>query len=544
MTPLARKAALTLGLLFGLMFAVGLGLMWYLRAPMYLALFFAIVIVVAQYLVAPLIVDWIFTIRWADPVEISPEFATWYFDTCNDANIGAPRFGIIEDGNPNAFTYGRTRADARMVVTSGLVKMLTFEELKAVVAHEIGHVRNRDFIVMTVAQAVPLVLYVLYVWTRDRARGNYAFVVSIGAYLVYLLSQYLVLSLSRVRELFADERSAQTTKDPNNLSSALIKICYGLWSEQERLAQERLQASQASGGKKKKKSGLRPYLATTGVATLGIASVKSASAFALSAADGSGTFSASAMSNAMQWELNNPWATWFQLNSTHPLTARRILAMNEAAKGLGVSPAYSLAETPPARYSGSFVMEFAIYALPVLVTLLAIGFGATRHATPSWSDLTGYALIGFGVGWFIKNALIYPRLDGGVRTVENLVSEMNVSPVSAVPCTVEGQIIGRGTPGAFWSHNLVLRDSTGLIRLQYRQPLGVMEFLFGWLKAGRFINRPARVVGWYRRAPVPYIEISRVEIMDSMRGSARCYYHAAAFFLSIAIAVIGFCLAR
>src|SRR5262249_11259758 len=135
---------------------------------------------------------------------------------------------------------------------------------------------------------------------------------------------------SRTREFFADEASARATSDPNLLSTALIKICYGLASSPAAasgpLGMSRRDGEQKKEGKKKK--WIDPAAAT---AALGIASARVASVFAMAASDVAGSFSSTAMADAMQWELKNPWAKWFELNSTHPLTARRVIALNEAA---------------------------------------------------------------------------------------------------------------------------------------------------------------------------------------------------------------------
>jgi heat shock protein HtpX len=538
MSALARRSALVLGLLFGLVFAAGIGLMWYLDQPVHYAVFFAVVLTLVQYALGPVIIDYIFTIRWTGPDQISPEFGRWYFDTCQSQRVTAPRFGIIQDGNPNAFTYGRTRGDARLVVTSGLIGILNPEELRAVVAHEIGHVSNRDFVVMTVAQALPLVLYILYVWTRDRGKNlGYATYVSLGAYAVYIFSQYLVLSLSRVRELFADDKSASITADPTSLSSALVKISYGLARQQEQDARMREESKDD-----KKKTRKREWLTTSGVSAMGIASTKAASGFAIAASDSNGAFSPLAMANAMRWELRNPWAKWFQLASTHPLTARRILAMNEAAKRLGRPPLTAVTVEDPSlvQYTGNFLKEVVIYVLPVLGAAAGAGLGLLRLGWRPSLALLGYGLVGVGFGLLIRTALLYPRLPGPLRAVEQLVSqEINASQVNPVPCTVEGEIIGRGVPGLFFSDDLVLRDRTGFINLQYRQPFGFLELLFGWLKAGHYLNRPARVHGWYRRAPFPYLEISAVEITDGILGNIRCYYRWGLYAIAVAAIAAG-----
>ena len=70
-----------------------------------------------------------------------------------------PKIGYIKDGSPNAFTYGRTKNDARIMLTHGIFDLLTPEEVKAVVSHEIGHAVHYDMFLMTAVQIVPLVLY-------------------------------------------------------------------------------------------------------------------------------------------------------------------------------------------------------------------------------------------------------------------------------------------------------------------------------------------------------------------------------------------------
>ena len=84
-------------------------------------------------------------------------------ERCKQAGVPLVKLGVVDDGNPNAFTFGHTRGDARIWITRGLLERLDERELNAVVAHEVGHVKNRDFIVMTVAAVVPMVLYLIYV---------------------------------------------------------------------------------------------------------------------------------------------------------------------------------------------------------------------------------------------------------------------------------------------------------------------------------------------------------------------------------------------
>jgi heat shock protein HtpX len=105
--------------------------------------------------------------------------------------------------------------------------------------------------------------------------------------------------------------------------------------------------------------------------------------------------------------------------------------------------------------------------------------------------------------------------------------KVKVSAVRPVPATLTGTIIGKGVPGLIYSEDFVLKDQTGIIFLDYRQPLAIWNFLFGLFRAGRYQGKEVRVTGWFRRAPVPYLEVNRVEVLDGSEPARRCYsYHA------------------
>ena len=564
------RSMLVLALLFGMVFAVGTGILWYLRMPLWIGVGFALIVVWGQFLVAPWLIDRVFQINWRDPATVSPAFAAWLGASCEQLKIGMPRWGVIEDGNPNAFTYGRTRRGARVVVTSGLLEMLEPDEVRAVVAHELEHIAHYDFIVMTVAQSVPLVIYIFYVWTRDRARdGAGALAVSVGAYLTYLASQYVVLLLSRVREFFADQGAGQLTRDPSALASALVKISYGLapradLAEQQTAMQASTDDHSNDGTAKKKgflgitwgsddddkaaqqtrEARLKAAKARTAgnatYATLGICNLDAASGFALSAADGSGQFSPALLQRAAQWDLKNPWAKWFEWQSTHPLTARRIEELAHLARHLEQTPRIELTRDER-RYSAPFARELLVAHAPILGGLVgyALGYFALGlSGFASWSP----ALCGAGLGMLLHAAYAYPRLEmGAQRSIAEVIGdELNASGVNATPVELRGEIIGRGVPGLFWSNDLVLRDESGHLTLQYRQPLGILEFLFGWLKAKKYVGREVRVRGWYRRAPVPYVEISRVEMLDGNAGDGIvCHYLWGHVALGLVLCVAG-----
>lgn len=237
MLNLAFRSFMVLGALFGLLFAILIAVLFAMDLPSATALPIALGITIfvggLQFLISPLILQWIMKISWTPLSAVSPSLGARLNEMCASKQIPVPRFGIIEDGNPNAFTFGHYPGDARLVVTRGLLQMLNEDEVVAVMAHELGHIKHWDFVVMTVAAMVPMILYVIWRFGMQAGRGrgkNAGAIlgVAITAFIAYIISQYIVLFLSRVREYYADQFSAVMTGSPNLLASALVKIAYGL----------------------------------------------------------------------------------------------------------------------------------------------------------------------------------------------------------------------------------------------------------------------------------------------------------------------------
>ncbi|MBA7714309.1 Protease HtpX [subsurface metagenome] len=232
------RSLLVLALLFGLLFAVLMGLGAYLGWNIYVILLIAIGVIGLQYFLSPYIIQWIYRINWVGLEGLDPHQVAFIEQTCQERRIPIPRIGMVEDGNPNAFTFGHFPADARLVVTRGLLEKLNPGEINAVIGHELGHIKHWDFVIMTVASLVPIIFYVIFrgMLSSTRGRGSRknaggALLVALVAFFIYIISQYIVLFLSRVREYYADEFSAEVTGDPNQLASGLVKIAYGLSAE-------------------------------------------------------------------------------------------------------------------------------------------------------------------------------------------------------------------------------------------------------------------------------------------------------------------------
>src|SRR4030042_6439684 len=77
------------------------------------------------------------------------------------SQIPMPRLATVPDNTPNAFVFGRTASSATLAVHEGLLRNLNEDEVRGVIGHELGHIRHKDYIVMTVLSALPLIAYII-----------------------------------------------------------------------------------------------------------------------------------------------------------------------------------------------------------------------------------------------------------------------------------------------------------------------------------------------------------------------------------------------
>ena len=190
--------------------------------------FFGIVVVFIQYLVGPKMVETMMHVHYVSEQE-APNLHAMVEDLAMKAGIKKPKVGVAEINVPNAFAFGRSKGDARICVTRGILKLLDKEELEAVLGHEMSHVRHSDMAVMTLISVVPLICYYIFISTLFSGRNNNGggAIVGIAALGAYLVGQLLVLFVSRSREYYADQGSIELGGKPHKLASALYKLVYG-----------------------------------------------------------------------------------------------------------------------------------------------------------------------------------------------------------------------------------------------------------------------------------------------------------------------------
>ncbi len=160
-----------------------------------------------------------------------PELHLMVEKLCKEADLPSPKVAIMQSPVPNAFATGRSPKHAVVACTDSIIRLLTRDELEAVLAHELSHVKNRDILTMTLASFIAMIasiimqsfLFSALFGGRNREGGSWI-VVWIVSIVVYVLSTLLILALSRYREFAADRGSALITRNPRALISALNKI--------------------------------------------------------------------------------------------------------------------------------------------------------------------------------------------------------------------------------------------------------------------------------------------------------------------------------
>lgn len=167
----------------------------------------------------------------AKPVKKGEHLYQLVKEVAHEARMPMPTVYTIPSTSPNAFATGRDPKHAAVACTDGIMDLLSKEELKGVVAHEMGHVKNRDTLIATVAATIAGVISYLAIMARfaaifggGRDRNNSGLELLALAILTPLIATIIRLAISRSREYMADETGARTINDPKALASALEKI--------------------------------------------------------------------------------------------------------------------------------------------------------------------------------------------------------------------------------------------------------------------------------------------------------------------------------
>ncbi|GAB7078486.1 zinc metalloprotease HtpX [Megalodesulfovibrio paquesii] len=226
------KTILLLGLLTGLILFIGGALGG--RGGLMIAFVFALAMNVGSYWFSDKLVLRMYRAREVSPSE-APGLHQMVAELAREAGIPKPRVCVVPEETPNAFATGRNPANGVVAVTEGIVSLLSRDELKAVLAHEIGHIRNRDILVQTVAgvlASVVMMLANMAQWAAifggfgssdDEDRPS-PIVGLLLAFIAPVAASLIQMAISRSREYLADSTGAELSHDPLALARALEKL--------------------------------------------------------------------------------------------------------------------------------------------------------------------------------------------------------------------------------------------------------------------------------------------------------------------------------
>jgi len=227
---LTGRVWLTMFLLF-LVYIVFIAILSILGVPTLFLFIIAFGMAFIQYFFSDKLVLWTTGSRIIAEDEY-PELHRMVEKLSAEAGIPKPKVAIMQSPVPNAFATGRSPKHAVVACTDSIMRLLNRDELEAVLAHELAHVKNRDILTMTIASFIAMIASIImqsFLWgalfNRRGGEGAGAWIIAgIVAAIVWFIANLLMMALSRYREFAADRGSAYITKNPRALMSALNKI--------------------------------------------------------------------------------------------------------------------------------------------------------------------------------------------------------------------------------------------------------------------------------------------------------------------------------
>ena len=207
------------------------------RSGMYLAFILAVGMNFFSYWFSDKIVLKMYGAQEVTPAD-APQLHQIVDELAREAGIPKPKVYIIPDDSPNSFATGRNPEHAAVAATEGIMRLLTPTELKGVLAHEIGHVRNRDILISTIAATMAGAIMILAdmarfgaifgMGSRDNEEGPGIIGVLVMSIIAPIAAMLIQMAISRSREYLADETGAQLAHNPESLARALEKLSLGV----------------------------------------------------------------------------------------------------------------------------------------------------------------------------------------------------------------------------------------------------------------------------------------------------------------------------
>ncbi|MEB3311917.1 MAG: M48 family metalloprotease [Snowella sp.] len=465
-------------------------------------------------------------ITLSDIQRYSPEAGDLLLRLCREYRLKLPRLGLIPDDRPIIFTYGLSVAQASIVVSQGLLKYLSDEEIAVMYAHEMGHIIHQDFRAMTVASGWGQWFYLAYLWCEKGAQQDSRWrlltvPVSLVCYGLFQLNDFFNRYLSRTREYYADHFAVTQTGNPNALLYALMKIPV------IRIQQD-LQAEQAA-----------PFFA-------GMQNFSSLGTQPSAIAEKAFFFNAEKIEPSIYWDVFNPWSSVYELISSHPLNGKRFQVLTHYAEQLDLRTFFNIAQlrqlaTKRKRWVAylRFFWELNLLFLP-LWGIFTVFLLTKMTSTRSLPQAMSLILLGLGLGLLLQTLLLtfsYQRPSN--KSIQSLFYTDGTSPIWNHRVNWEGELQALRYKSG-WGTWLYFQDQKAIIAVKATFLGKAWQKLFTMNPAEKMLlSQSLKVSGSFRRNFAPYLTLKQIEIGTM---AVKCYPLLWRWGIAIALLILSFIL--
>lgn len=483
-----------------------------------------LLILTALYLASPWLLDtilkWVYRLRNFSFSELERRSAEAAQLLKRASGQHLPTLKFLPIAAPILFTYGYLPRNARIVVSQGLLDRLQEDEIAALYAAEIAHIRQWDVGILSLVALLSQLPFWIYwqaaVWGDRQSNAvlqGVAIVFSAVSYGLYWLLRLPGLALARVRLYFSDRLATELTGNPNGSVRALLRVTIGV--------AETVQQQGSTSPLLESFDLLMPVGYQQAV-SLGSAYLQTANV------------------DLFEWDRRNPYRAWLNLLNDHAPLGDRFHLLTQYARQWRIEPELPWNSQPnqrtlPQRFpiSGRFWMQAAPWVglalgLILAVLLWVVGWVAMKAGSLEidwlWGDrsvLGGLGLLGLGMGLAIRINAFYPDIKRTALkddlSLETLLAAPNALPIDKQPVRLRGKLLGRRGIRNRCHQDLFLQTSTGTIRLHYTSQLGCIgDVLFQILRPEAVLSPNNQdnlviVVGWFRRGATAWIDVETIQ---------------------------------
>ncbi|HEY9705305.1 MAG TPA: M48 family metalloprotease, partial [Allocoleopsis sp.] len=456
---------------------------------------------------------------------------------CQQQNLPLPKLGILPTSLPVIFTYGNVQTNAKIVVSQGLLSQLEDDEIATLYGAELAHIKNWNFVLMSVMMVILQFPYLIYVKTAELGDKLYQkkaeikeqkkrFILTVFWLIIFITCQigyslYWVLKLpclylGRIRVFYSDRNGVETTGNPNGLTRSLLKIVQGISAN---IKQEKATS----------------YLLESFDLILPVGYKQSITL---------GCFSPAHFSDILTWDCQNKYRALLSLNYTHPPLGDRFTLINSYANYWKLTTEIDLPVKKPVMAIAKewFLLiinnskELPIFPSTIIygiingtsLRLILWSIGKIGDWLNIWqiiwlsqkSMLMSCILITFAISLILQINAYFPDIKNYNSWQESALPELlidsTINPASSQTVIFRGKLLGRKGLNNLFGQDLILETTSGLIKLHFFSRLGILgNLILGKMKPADFMGREITVYGWFRRGINPWID---VEILRTQTG--------------------------